>query len=96
MEMNDDEINRRCVEVCKHPSPTLYGGAKVGRQSKWRSLMNRPGVYRKLDYLFWKILCTYPDQTRLGMWWYGLSGRIAGYFHIKWCAQCKGRKEQQK
>lgn len=35
----------------------------------------------KLWHLFWRTLCPYPDQTRIGMWWYGVSGRIASYFY---------------
>ena len=54
-------------------------------------IFNHHGFYAKIDFLFWKILCPYPDQTRIGMWWYGISGRIASYFHRRHCSHCKGR-----
>jgi len=43
----------------------------------------------KLDFLFYKILCPYPDQTRFGIWWYQLSGKIAFFFHRIHCEHCK-------
>jgi len=47
------------------------------------------GFNAKMDYLFWQVLCPYPDQTKIGMWWYGKSGQIAAYFHKKHCKRCK-------
>jgi len=65
-------------------------GAVQGQRLKhFAEMMKRRGMWAKLDYLFWKVLCTYPDQTRIGMWWYGVSGRITGYFHRKHCARCR-------
>lgn len=55
-------------------------------------LYRQEGILRKLEYLFWKVLCPYPDQTKIGMWWYGVSGRIAGYFHLKTCKNCQEKK----
>ena len=43
---------------------------------------------QKMEFLFWQVLCPYPDQTRIGMWWYGVSGRISGRFHKIHCRQC--------
>lgn len=54
-------------------------------------ILKQPGVWRKLEYVFYRTLCPYPDQTKIGMWWYGVSGMIAGYFHRKTCARCKER-----
>lgn len=62
-------------------------------QHKLYGIFQQRGLWRKLDYLFWRTLCPYPDQTKIGMWWYGASGRIASYFHIKHCERCK-RKYQ--
>ena len=51
-------------------------------------MCRQPGVWKKLDYLFWRVLCPYPDQTALGMWWYNRSARLAWYFHRKHCKHC--------
>ena len=40
-------------------------------------------IYLWLHNLFWRTLCPYPDQTRIGMWWYHHSGNIASFFYRK-------------
>ena len=55
----------------------------------WPDIFKRQGLYRKLEFLFWKVLCPYPDQSKLGICWYNISGRIASYFHRQSCPSCK-------
>ncbi len=52
-------------------------------------IFNHKGFAAKMEFLFWQILCPYPDQTKAGMWWYGISGRIAGRFHKIACDRCR-------
>ena len=40
-------------------------------------------IYLWLHNLFWRTLCPYPDQTRIGMWWYHKSANIAAFFYRK-------------
>ena len=35
----------------------------------------------KLCNLFYYTLCPYPDQTKISMWWYGVSKRISSWFY---------------
>jgi len=65
--------------------------SKHKRLKNITGILKQHGLWAKLDFLFWKTLCPYPDQTKIGMWWYGVSGRIAGYFHRKHCKRCKNR-----
>lgn len=58
------------------------------RPGRVTGILEQKGLWAKLDYIFYRTLCTYPDQTKIGMWWYGVSGRIAGYFHRKHCSRC--------
>lgn len=77
-----------------HPEPRHW---KSGRHRLWNIFVSgmgrRRGFYEAMEFVFWRTLCTYPDQTRIGMWWYVVSGRIAYYFHKKHCKQCQARKE---
>lgn len=61
-------------------------------KDKLRELVQKRGLWQRLDFLFYRVLCPMPDQSRIGMWWYGVSGRIAFYFHRKHCQQCRDRK----
>lgn len=63
------------------------------RPHRLLGIFKQKGIWGKLDFLFWRTLCPMPDQTKIGMWWYGVSGRIASYFHRKHCAQCKGKSK---
>ena len=45
----------------------------------------RKGFAHKMYFLFWQVLCPYPDQTKIGMWWYGVSGKIASKFYRVHC-----------
>jgi hypothetical protein len=58
------------------------------RPGRIAGIFMRRGLWAKLEFIFWRTLCPMPDQTRLGMWWYGVSGRIARYFHAKHCSRC--------
>lgn len=61
------------------------------RPGRILGIFKQPGLWAKLEFIFWRTLCARPDGTRLGMWWYGVSGRIAGYFHAKRCDRCTAK-----
>ena len=63
-------------------------GKKPSILSKLIIMWKKPTITEKFEELFWHVLCPYPDQTKLGMWWYNISGKIASYFHIKHCDDC--------
>jgi len=77
------------TETQKKTTTQVYEMPK--REGKFVGIFRQPGVYRKLEFLFYRSLCPYPDQTKIGMWWYGISGKIASYFHKKTCSRCIGR-----
>ena len=69
----------------------INGNFTMGKRQRWtlREWAGRDGCWAKTEYFFWKVVCPYPDQTRLGMWWYGVSGRIAAFCHFKHCRFCQ-------
>ena len=56
-------------------------------------------LWRWLYWLFWKKLCIRPDKKIFGTfaivgWWYNFTGKIAFYFHCKYCSRCRNRKSK--
>jgi len=75
-----------------HPEPRHWKSGKHRLFGIFISGMGkRRSFYEAMEFLFSQTLCPYPDQTRIGMWWYAKSGWIAGYFHGKHCKQCQER-----
>lgn len=73
-------------------SAGLLGDVPPPRGGRISGIFHRRGLWAKLEFVFWRTLCPMPDQTRIGMWWYGVSGNIARYFHAKHCSRCKCRR----
>jgi len=71
----------------------ILGMSYPQRPGRFRGIFQQKGLWRTLEFFFWRTLCPRPDGTgitgRLGMWWYGSSGRIAAYFHKKTCSRCE-------
>ncbi len=65
------------------------------RPGRIAGIFKQRGLCKKLDFIFYRTLCPRPDGSRIGMWWYGVSARIAGYFHAKHCKRCETRQAQQ-
>ena len=60
----------------------------IKRDGRILGIFKQKGIWAKLDYIFWRTLCPRPDGSKIGMWWYGKSAHIAGYFHKKHCKKC--------
>jgi hypothetical protein len=83
------ELWRTFVEG--YESAFLY--AEIKSFSEW--------FYRFAHWFFWKKICIRPDYPLFGKligeqrglsltnWWYRKTGRLAGFFHKKFCTRCK-------
>ena len=72
----------------EHQTGAIDTSSLPAQPGRIRGIFKQPGLWAKLEFIFWRTLCPMPDQTRIGMWWYGVSGKVAGFFHKKHCEIC--------
>jgi hypothetical protein len=90
-----NQQNENSAALGRSDSKALLGSLDSAsmpqRPGRILGIFKQLGLWAKLEFIFWRTLCTRPDGTRLGMWWYGVSGRIAGFFHKKRCDRCASK-----